>query len=177
MKTNFDYYAFRFDNLREKINNEIEFYKNCKYADAPVIQNYIEYLNGRITNKPIFDAMIQYDKMGNRREIRKMNLDDYGKDIDIFIFKKPWEKLKPYHRIMKIREFINVLPYPRKITADAMNKNREHLQNEIIDGIKNKRFVKKRSNVSYNSDEMVIIGISCIVRNRKTGLYEIDWDL
>lgn len=174
---NFDYYKFRIKNGIEKVKEETTFYGNNNYSRVHPINHYLVYLLGRLTSdKPLPMQMTHYDKSGNKFEIKKMNMDDYAKDMDILMYKKPWNKLREIHRVSKIKEFIDELKYGKHVSSTNINKNREIIKNKIFAGMKNKKFGKNKSEVIYDSEKMKITSISCLEFNKKTGLYEIEWD-
>ncbi|XWV24909.1 hypothetical protein QJ856_gp0872 [Tupanvirus deep ocean] len=175
--SNFDYYSFRVKTVTDKINEEIAFYESCEYNNVHPIKDYLTYLKSRIgIDKIETTTMMHYDNLGNKREIKKMNMDEYAKDMDIFVFKRPWNKLREFHKIMKIKEFIDSLEYGKKAKQKDIKKNKEYLKEEICGGLRNKRFGKNKSEVVYDQENMVILSISSLDYNKKTGLYEIDWD-
>lgn len=173
---NFDYHNFRFQMGVAKIKEEIEFYQNTQYEILP-INEYIAYLKNRIgADRPEFATMTAYDRSGNRYELKKMNLDEYAKDIDMMTFNRPWTKLREFHKIMKIKEFVDSLKYGKNATIKSVEKNKNYLKNELCKGLKTKRFVKNKSVIEYQQEVMKIKSISSVIFNKKTGLYEIDWD-
>lgn len=177
IESNFDYYNFRIKYVSEGIKEEINFFQNHEYSWIPPIRDYLIYLNGRInTDRPVIDHVNHYDKAGNRCEIKKMNRDEYLKDIDIITYTKPWNKLKDVHKITKIKEFISELEYEEKIKSSEITKNREYLIKSICEGLKNKKFGKNKSLIDYDQKNMIILSISCIEYNSKKGIYDIDWD-
>ncbi|AKI80086.1 hypothetical protein QJ850_gp613 [Acanthamoeba polyphaga mimivirus] len=94
------------------------------------------------------------------------------------MFKKPWAKLKPFHKIMKIKKYIDTLPYDKKIKENFISKNKEELIDEITKGLTEKKFgTKNKSEIIYDSDKMEITSISCVDYDKKEKLYYIDWDL
>lgn len=174
---NFDYYKFQIDCGIEKINEEIEFYTNCSYANIYPINEYLIYLKYRIGIDRIEPtSMNHYDKAGNKCEIKKMNMDEYGKDLNIMVYKKSWTKLREFHKIMKIKEYIDGLTFGKKCKQKDIDKNKKYLKQEICAGLKTKKFGKNKAVVDYDQDKMVITSITCLEYNKKTGLYEIDWD-
>ena len=176
--SNFDYYHFQENTAIEKINEEHNFYENSRYKDVYPIQDYLTYLKSRIGIDRIeFNIMTHYDGFGNKCEIKKMNRDEYfEKDMNIFMFKKPWNKLREFHKIMKIKEFVEGLMFGKKAKTKEIAKNKAYLKQEICGGLKTKRFGKNKSEVIYDQANMIITSISCLDFNKKTGLYEIDWD-
>jgi hypothetical protein len=175
--TNFDYYAFQHNFVIDSINDEINFYQEHEYSGANPINEYLTYLKGRIgADIPETATVTRYSKVGEKYEIKKMNMNEYAKDLDILVFKRPWKKMKEFHKIMKIKEYVDELKFGEKASTKAINKNKEYLKNEIIDGLKNKKFLKGKSTVEYKEKRMKIKSISSVYYNKKTGLYEIDWD-
>jgi hypothetical protein len=175
--SNFDYYSFRIRAVTDKINEEIAFYENCDYFNVYPIKDYLVYLKSRIgTDKAEMTTMTHYDNSGNKREIKKLNMDEYTKDLDVFVFKKPWNKLREFHKIMKIKEYVDNLAYNIKTKQKNILKNKEYLKEEICMGIKNKKFGKNKSEIIYDQEKMTIMSISSLDYNKKTGLYVIDWD-
>jgi len=175
--SNFDYYNFRIKNNSDKINEEIIFYENCEYHNVYPVKEYLIYLKNRIGMDKIDNIpMMHYDGFGNKCEIKKMNLDEYTKDMDIFVFKKPWNKLREFHKFMKIKEFVDGLKYNKKVNQKEISKNRAYLKKEICLGLKNKKFGKHKYEIVYNQNTMIIESTDCLCCNKKTGLYEIDWE-
>lgn len=174
--SNFDYYGFRIKTVTNKISEEILFFEGTEYAKVPPINKYLLYLKNRIGADRVDDRpMAHYDNLGNRFEIKKLNMDEYAKDMDAMVFKKPWNKLKEFHKTMKIKEFVNGLVYGKIAKPKDIAKNREYLRNEICGGLKTKKFSKNKSEIMYDQDKMCIQSISSLSFNKKTGLYEIDW--
>jgi hypothetical protein len=68
------------------------------------------------------------------------------------LYKKPWVKLNPVHKILKIKEFVNNL----KITSE---KDRILLRDELIDLVKLKILTKKEK-VNYDEVNGKIISLS-----------------
>ena len=170
------YYDYRKEYVINKINDEINFYENCEYANYPSIKQYLQYLKNRIgTDKIETSFVTHYDKAGNKQEIKKMNLEEYVKNIDIDTFTKPWNKLKEIHKMMKIKEYVDNLDYGNETRKSQITKNKDYLKREICEGLKDKKFAKNKSVIEYDSKNMMITSISCLEYNDEIGLYEIDW--
>jgi len=175
--TNFDYYEFQATLAIDKIQEEIAFYEASSYANCYPFRDYLLYLRSRIgIDKPKENSMYRYDGTGNKREIKKMNIDEYSKDIDVMMFNRPWKKLKEFHKIMKIKEFIDILTFGKKAKPKKIAENKKYIQDEICNGLKTKKFNKNKSEIVYDQKNMKIISISCLDFNKKNGLYNIDWD-
>lgn len=171
---NFDYYGFQINKVTRSINTEMEFFRKHPYGECFLIKEYLEYLSTRINGKPPTNKASKFVPYNIGCE--KMVLDEYCKDLDAMTFKRPWTKLKEFHKIMKIKEYIGQLPFKKKIKNKLIEKNRNYLVNEITDGLRNKKFGKNKSEITYNPETMLIDSISCISYNKKKGIYEVDWD-
>ena len=105
-----------------------------------------------------------------------MNMDEYSKDIDIFVFKRPWNKLREIHKIMKIKEFVDEIIYKKVVKEVDIKKNKEYLKIELCKGVKEKKYTKNKNEIAYDMESMKIISIGCLILNKKKGLYNIVWD-
>ena len=174
----FDYYTFQTNLAIERINEEINFFEQCDYNRVPLITDHIAYLKTRLGgNKYNSLTVTSFDKEGNKREIKKMNLDEYTKDMNTISFNRPWNKLREIHKIMKITEFADALKYKNNLSATKIEKNKLYVRDGIIEGLKMKKFLKNKSVIDYDCTKMMIISISSLVYNKKRHLYEINWDL
>lgn len=175
LQQNFDYYAHITSKLTQSINAEIAFYKNNEYLECDSIKEYHDYLVSRLNGKQV-QTLTMSKYTPQHMVCENMILDEYCKDLDIMTFKRPWAKLKEFHKIMKIKEYVNRLPYKKKIKNKLIEKNQKFLIREISDGLRNKKFGKNKSDIIYNPEKMQIESISCVCYNKKKGKYEIDWD-
>lgn len=173
---NFDYYNFRIKSITDNIQQEIDWYTLHKCEKIPQLNVYMEYLKKRIgKNTPIINmTYTKYDTKGNKCELKNIDIEQYSKDMDIFVFKKPWNKMQKFHKVMKIKEFVASLEY-QQIDNDVINTNRTYLINELISGIDNKKFNKNGSVVDWCMTNLKINSISCLDYNKKKNIYEIDW--
>ena len=173
----FCYYDFQIASVKQKCSEEILFFSNSEFCNASPFKERIEYLKTRIgLNKNKYARNITiYDNNGVRQELKKMVMTDYNKDLDKLTYSWPWNKLREIHKILKIKEFVGNLKYSDKMDKDLVENNRTYIINQLIFGLRNKKFNKNKSEIDYDSKEMIINTISCIEKNNK-GLYEIDWD-
>lgn len=171
---NFNYYEFQINTVTEKIHEEIDYFEKSEYGNQYPVDEYLIYLKTRIgVNKKEPSFISHYDTSGRRYEMTKMNMDEHGKELDVYVFRKPWTKLKEFHKIMKIKEYVDNLKYSRKCTPKKINENREYLKQELSTGVKDKKFGKNKSEIEYDTEKMMIISISCL--EKKKGLYKVDW--
>lgn len=172
---NFDYYEFQKKMVISKINEEIQFYEKAYYRKVNPIFTYEKYLKSRIgSDKEEYQNYRRMDGPG-RFELKKMNMDEYGKDLDALMFKRPWNKLKEFHKVMKIKEFVDELKFGSKINQTLIDQNKKFIKDEIYIGLKNKKFNKNKSEIEYDVDNMKIISISSLEFNKNTGTYIFDW--
>lgn len=166
---NFDYYNFRIKTITENIQGEIDWYVSHGYTAIPQLKTYIEYLQKRINKPTSFNNMIytKYDTKGNKCELKNIDIEQYSKDMDVFVFKKPWNKMQRFHKIMKIKEFVASLPYDTNTNADVIAANRAYILAELINGIDNKKFNKNGSVVDWCPVNFKIGSISCLTYNKK----------
>lgn len=183
---NFNYYAFQKKIVIDKIREEIDFLTSDKYSNLKPIYDYICYLKKRIGIDDNIVTSYSNDKKNKSNTTKKlynqdfgiktMNLEEYVKDIDIVTFQKPWNKLKEFHKIMKIKEYISELKYNKKINKNKIESNKKKIIKDIIHGLRNKKFTKGKSEIIYDQNEMKILSIDCIEFNKKTGLYSVDFE-
>lgn len=85
-------------------------------------------------------------------------------EMEKHIYKKQWNKLTPFHKIVKIKEYMNEHYKDLSMCADIT----EELVNYIDDGkINTKKFVV------YNPNEEKILKLPCLVINSKKNSYHI----
>lgn len=174
--TAFDYYDFR----RTRIADKIEHEKNIITEEiGSVLQpddEYIMYLTNRIGTEPV-DApktMTIINKFNAVEQIEKLDMNEHNKDMDRISYQKPWVKLRDFHKIIKIKEFVANLEYPKKISEPEKEKNRQKILEQLLLGLKEKKIGKNKSEITYNETEMRIEDIDCLtMQNNK---YYIDWD-
>jgi hypothetical protein len=174
MDITFNYQKFREDKLVGKVTNEIKFYSESEYGTIYPVKDYIDYLKERIGVGPVTTKFYTNYYTQNTTTFKTMEMDEYQKDMEIDTFRRPWKKLREIHKISKINEYVNNLPYNSK-NMPAIETNKQYLIEKLSDGLKNKCFTKDKSSIVYDENEMCIKSISC-VKKSKHGLYDVDWD-
>ena len=71
---------------------------------------------------------------------------------DDYLYQKPWTKLTPIHKIIKIKEFVNKL-----LINDEEEK--QILKDKLVEMVKNKSLTKKES-VNYDSVKSKVVSIT-----------------
>jgi hypothetical protein len=131
---------FKYNGLPKKIKEEISFYRTSPYAALPPLKEYLEYLEERIRGSEYFHP--------------KMNIEEYARELDILVFQKSWAKLKDYHKMMKIKEYLTSLNPP------PSSKILEILLKKFSILVHNKKF--NHNAIEYDSHKMCIVKIKCL---------------
>ena len=141
----------------EFINNklDIKYYKSIKQYLEKNNCEY-EWLNNHINNilTNLSDEKLS-DTMTEKKKDSIINTPEIESHKQIFsdeeLYKKPWTKLNPIHKILKIKEFVNNL----KIDSE---KDRVELRDELVILIKTKILTKKEK-VKYDEVNGKIISL------------------
>ena len=119
-----------------------------------------EWLNSHLDNlkKTVLDnkeklTETQTDKIDKIEKVEKTEHTENHNQIfaDDDLYKKPWTKLNPIHKILKIKEFVN----NQKISSE---KERTELKDQLVLLIKSKVLTKKEK-VLYDEKEGKIISL------------------
>lgn len=174
---NYSYYDFRIRKITETVNEELAFYESCNYVSLPFIAQYITYLKSRIgiNQEPVVKKYFYHNYISNIQPVKKLDMNEHGKDMDILVFKKPWNKLHNIHKYLKIKEYVDNLIFLPTTNKEDIESNRKYIQESILTGLREKKFKKGKDEITYNEQEMKISDINVISFNDKTGLYEIEW--
>ena len=136
---------------------EVKYYKSILSEIAESDINY-SWLQAHL-DKLIESLNNEKDKLSETQTEKKLDSispveTENHKQIfsDEELYKKPWPKLNPVHKILKIKEFVNNL----KINSE---KERTQLRDELIDLVKLKILTKKEK-VNYDETNGKIISLS-----------------
>jgi hypothetical protein len=141
------------ENIQKKL--KIKYYKsilsdiNESNTNFVWLKSYYDKLNSE--KEKLSETQTQTEKKNESLSpIEINNHKQFFSDEDLY--KKPWIKLNPIHKIIKIKEFVNNL----KINLE---KDRIILRDELIDLVKNKILTKKEK-VNYDEVNGKIISLS-----------------
>lgn len=175
---NFNYYTFRVDAATKKVTQEIKFYEECEFADFVSVKEYVQYLKNRLGLNRIDISGIRYDSFGSRHLMERFDMKEHcGEKIDSSIYSKPWNKLREFHKTIKIHQFVESLDYHKSISDTKIAKNQQMLKDELCAGLKTKKYNKNKSVIVYDIEKMEITSISALCYNKTKKMYEIDWDM
>jgi hypothetical protein len=178
----FDIYEFHQNFTQQYLQKEISFFEKSNFPN-PLLWDHLEKLNNRrvknvtLSESGDVNTALFLDTSTKRFQLKKMDVTDYNNYMDDYVYKKPWSRLREFHRIVKLREYIDSLEYDEKLLStnmDKIKKNKEMLITQLIELLKNKELSKKKNQVLYDVDKTKIIEIGCVVLNPKTKLYDIN---
>jgi hypothetical protein len=176
---NFEYYSLHRTIIKEKIVRECDFFVEREKQSYVICPDYYAYIKGRLG---LDKAPPKYGMFAHVKDpdIEQMG-DSYGDEIQAAAYSVPWKKLQPFHKATKIGEHIDSLEYPthvgkRVVKQADIDANKAELKAELIDGLKTKKYGKNKAEITYDNVAMTITSVTSVVFNKKTGLYEIDWD-
>jgi hypothetical protein len=175
----FEYYGFHKAMIKEKVTREYDFFNTLEKDNFVICRDYYVYVKSRLG---LDKVPSKYGKFAYVKDpdIEQMG-DSYGEEIQAMAYSIPWKKLQLFHKITKIGEYVDSLEYPknvgkRVIKQADIDSNREYLKKELCDGLKTKKYGKNKAEITYDNVAMSITAVTSIIFDKKTGLYEIDWD-
>lgn len=174
MANSFDYYMLLERSIVKDTVPEIDFYQSTQLTSVLPVSMYVKYLKNRIYRTDSV-SINKYDRYGGQIEMKNINIVEYSKDLNNLVYKREWIRLKDFHKHKKLREYIDTLKYPDDLTKEAIEKNKAFLFRAICRGLKEKRFRKGLCEIKYNSIDMRIELIDCIVVDTNTNKYKIVW--
>jgi hypothetical protein len=143
-------------NFNAKIKAELECLKNKEKTfglSETEMNDRIELLESILDNKVCV-----------RKETLAEKKDNMFKEISKDTYKKPWTKLIPFHKIIKLKEFVKDNYGEGVMQNEIVVKLSEH----INDGkINTKKFV------IYDPNAEKILSLSCLEVNVEKGTYKI----
>ncbi|CAI2358480.1 Hypothetical protein MVR_LOCUS186 [uncultured virus] len=163
-----DYYSLQFNQHIKQTKKEIAFYSAIAPTDIVAhhytnqLTKHLNSITGTLTNPN------QYDKQ--KPMIIKFDLNERVKEENIMLYSKDWNKLNPYGKSFKIKEYINALEYSDLLTnTTQVQDNKDDLFASVTEELKKK--AKNKMKITYNKDLMRITAIDNIAYDNTTGLY------
>jgi hypothetical protein len=145
----------RKNNFDTKVKNELKYFQSGEKTSGPLTDCDV---TGRI-------EMLEEILKGG--ELRKVDdgRGDLFKEIDKYVYKKQWNKLLAFHKIVKIKEYIK----------DTYGEGT--MQDEIIMKLSeciNDGKINTKKYVVYNPDGERILSMSCLDVDIKENKYKIN---
>ena len=140
---------------------EIKYYKSINQTiekmdiDESWLNNHLKKLSEELSNENKLTETMTEKKKENEVGTSSSETDKLENHKQIFahddLYKKPWQKLNPIHKILKVKEFVNNL----KMDSE---KDRIKLRDELVCLIKDKNLTKKEK-VNYDDVNGKIISL------------------
>jgi hypothetical protein len=146
------------DNLKKKFRNELHYIKNG--GNMNMIVNHNEQdMNERIT---LLEALLNMPLQKKPDSVQQQKESLFREDK--FIYKKQWNRLLPFHKIIKLKEYLNE------------NIQNEILRNELIEKIskctQDGKMNTKKS-VIYDPNTEKILSIPCLIIDHEKNTYQL----
>ena len=165
-----DYYAARVERVSGHVKEERDFYLRKGYAAAPDIWEYIEYLSERIGQGVNWESVLK-----RQQDIVHVDPDQYVNQSINQAKSKPFNKLAHYHKVQALRQYAEELPYTIE-SASRIARNKKAISEQLLEGLKEKRFNSGGTKVLYDQKEGKIIDIPSVIEDEdRPGRYKIDW--
>lgn len=129
---------FQIEQIRE--NLYLKYLTNLKIGSSKLSLN-LDKLTSKISELSAINTMseVKVNDPITETDLLSENID--------YLFLKPWNKLNKIHKIIKIKEFVK--------TLDCQQKDKESLQEELIETVKNVSKFK----ITYDEKKGKIISI------------------
>ncbi|ARF09807.1 hypothetical protein Indivirus_3_56 [Indivirus ILV1] len=153
--------AHKTNNFNAKINCELEYLKNVGIL-TPFENGYDIVLEERI-------ALLE--KISKQPGIYQNNVQQQKetifKEIDKYTYKKQWNKLPPFHKTVKLTEYLDEHIQDKQIKNELLEKLKDHATNGRIN---------TKKYVVYDPNEEKILLLPClkVIKTDKGDTYKID---
>lgn len=150
--------AIKISNFNRKLATELDYWKesgNTNIFSNPDInvENRLKLLE-KITGQPVK----QHDTVQQQR-------DNIFKEIDKYTYKKQWNKLIPFHKIVKVKEYINENVKDSKMQKELIDKLSAYAEEGRIN---TKKFV------IYDPNAEKILSMPCLVVDTNKNTYTLN---
>jgi len=149
----------KINNLTRKFKMEYDYLSNnCNmniFTNVPNIELRLKNL----------EYLLETISINKQNETIQQKRNNIFKEINKYTYKKQWNKLLPFHKIFKIKEFINEI---------ILDKN---MQNEIIDKLSNyinTGKINTKKYVVYDPNLEKILSIPCLIYNNDNNTYKLN---
>jgi len=153
--------TIKINNFNKKLQNELDYFKGNNNTN--IFTNLQEHninerteLLEKLLNMPI--------KKQNTLQQQKDNL---FKEIEKYTYKKQWNKLIPFHKIVKLKEYI-------KENAESIGN--EQIQNEILEQLikyANEGRINTKKYIIYDPNAEKILAMPCLIIDLEKNTYQL----
>jgi len=153
--------TIKISNFNAKINNELEYLKTVSILTPfenghdIVLEERIALLEKIVKQPQIYQNTVQQQR------------DTMFKEIDKYTYKKQWNKLPPFHKTVKLTEYLNENIKDKTMRDDLIGKLTDHAINGRIN---------TKKYVVYDPNEEKILLLPCLkfVKTEKGDSYKLD---
>ena len=137
----------RNENFKEKIKSELEYFKEVgiltpfENGHEVSIEERTKLLELVLDQPEIYQNTIQQKK------------DVIFQEIDKYTYRKQWNKLPAFHKIVKIKEYLEENVSDKKMRKELLTKLTEHA---------NKKRINTKKYVIYDPNKAQILSMPCI---------------
>lgn len=135
------------NNFKDKIKNELEYFQTIgiltpfENGHDISIEERIKLLETVLDQPEIYQNTVQQQR------------DTIFQEIDKYTYKKQWNKLPSFHKIVKIKEYLDANVQNKKMRDELLKKLTEHANNKRIN---------TKKYVIYDPNKEEILSMPCI---------------
>lgn len=131
------------------LENELSRVKDVTECDKKKKKTYVTHLRENMEN--LGNNLKLLRRKGKKKSVKKEDAGLY-QSMDKFLFKKPWHRLPEFHKVVKIKEFVNMSNLSKKEKTKMIAKIMKETKNRTI----------KSKDVTYDKENERITGIKNI---------------
>lgn len=149
----------RNDNFKSKIQSELEYFKTVgiltpfENGHDVTTEERIKLLELVIEQPEIYQNTIQQQK------------DTLFQEMDKYTYKKQWNKLPVFHKIVKIKEYLEENVPDKKMKKELLEQLTEHA---------NKKGINTKKYVIYDPNKEKILSMPCIEIDEKEKTFKLN---
>lgn len=140
--------TIKLDNFNRKLKNELEYIKNS--GNMNLFSNATEYnIEERIT---LLETLLNIPV--DKKDSMQQQKDNIFKEIDKYTYKKQWNKLLPFHKIVKLKEYMQ------------NNVQDEQMRNELVEKLSKfaeEGRINTKKYIVYDPNAEKILSMPCLI--------------
>ena len=150
--------TIKIDNFNRKLQNELEYFKSANNIN--IFGNLQEQ---NINDRTLILETLLHIPVKKQNTLQQQK-DNIFKEIDKYTFRKQWNKLLAFHKIVKIKEYIKE------------NIQDEQMQNEIIEKLikyANEGRINTKKYIVYDPNAEKILLMPCLIIDIDKKTYQL----
>lgn len=149
--------SIKSSNFNRKLTNELNYWKENGSMNMFTNQDLNVETRKMILEKLTNQTTKQHDSVQQQK-------DNIFKEIDKYTYRKQWNKLMPFHKIVKLKEFINENVKDSKMQTELIEKLSKYAEEGRIN---TKKFI------IYDPNAEKILSIPCLVIDSTKNTYTL----